>query len=116
MKALMASISLLAMIGSAQAAQLAIAGSGGTNVAQSGAQVATTGLAVGVARSVGVSAGTSAGIAVSTPVGSLAAGVGQTNNFGAAGSAVIAGFGGAGAAGAAGGGTGINVGGGITLP
>ena len=112
---LIATVALFALAAPAHAGStLAIAGSGGSNTAGSLAAVTTHGLAVGAAGGVGISTGQSAGVAVATPLGGLSAGIGQTNNFGAAGSGVIAGFGGSGAAGSAGNGTGINVGGGIT--
>lgn len=119
MKKYLISVALVAFaaasVGPANAGStLAVGGSAGSNTAAVLTGAAATGPAVAAAGAVGVSAGTSAGIAVATPVGSLSAGVGQTNNFGAARAGGIAGPGGSFIAGAAGNGHGINVGGGFT--
>ena len=117
MRSLFLGVSLLALglVSSAQAAStLAVAGSGGTNIGTAAGTATSHGLGGAVVGAAGVSAGTSAGVAVSTPVGGLSAGVGQTNNFGAAGGLTGGILGGGGSFAGAGAGTGVNVGGGFT--
>lgn len=118
MRKLIASASVLALFAFAvpahAASQLAIGGAGSFATTQQASQVASQGLAIGVAAGTQVNGGTAAGVAVNTPAGSLTAGIGQNSNLGASSTFTAGALGGSAAAIAAGANAGANVGGGFT--
>ena len=117
MKTLYLSATILALgCANVSAQTFAVGGGASTSHAGTIAGVGTHGLAVGAAGGVSANASQGAGIAVSTPLGGLSAGIGQSNSLNGARAGVIAGFGGSGVAGAGGTSGGIGLGGGITSP
>ena len=93
---------------------IAVGGSAGGNAVLTGAATNSHGLGFSTAGAAGVSTGQSAGIGVATPLGGLAAGIGQTNNFAGAGGLTGGVLGGGGSFISGAGAGGLNVGGGFT--
>jgi len=116
MKKFLLAVSFVVLGAASAQAGSAIGGSVGGNAVLTGTTTSSHGLGFSTAGAAGVSTGQSAGIGVSTPLGGLSAGIGQTNNFAGAGglSGGVLGGGGSFISGAGAGG--LNAGFGATNP